>query len=64
MKPTIGNNVRIATGAILHRDITIGDNVIIAAGSVVVKSVSNNYMVAGNPAYIKNLNGEKVNIKL
>ena len=64
MKPTIGNNVRIATGAIVLGDITIGDNVIIAAGSVVVKSVSNNYMVAGNPEYIKKLNGEKVNIKL
>ena len=59
MKPTIGNNVRIATGAIVLGDITIGDNVII-----VVKSFSNNYMVAGNPAYIKKLNGEKVNIKL
>lgn len=63
-KPTIGNNVRVATGAIVLGDITIGDNVIIAAGAVVVKSVPDNCMVAGNPAYIKKLNGERVNIKL
>lgn len=63
-KPIIGNNVRIATGAIVLGNITIGDNVVIAAGAVVVKSVPSNCMVAGNPAYIKKINGEKVNIKL
>jgi serine O-acetyltransferase len=63
-KPIIGNNVRVATGAIVLGDITIGDNVIIAAGAVVVKSVPSNCMVAGNPAYIKKLSGERVNIKL
>lgn len=62
--PTIGNNVRVATGAIVLGDITIGDNVVIAAGAVVVKSVPDNCMVAGNPAYIKKMNGERVNIKL
>jgi serine O-acetyltransferase len=62
--PTIGNDVRVATGAIVLGDITIGDNVVIAAGAVVVKSVPSNCMVAGNPAYIKKLNGERVNIKL
>ena len=63
-KPTIGNNVRVATGAIVLGDITIGDNVTIAAGAVVVKDVPSNCMVAGNPAYIKKMNGERVNIKL
>ena len=63
-KPTIGNNVRVATGAIVLGGITIGDNVVIAAGAVIVKNVPDNCMVAGNPAYIKKLNGEKVNIKL
>ena len=63
-KPTIGNNVRVASGAIVLGDITIGDNVTIAAGAVVVKDVPSNCMVAGNPAYIKKLNGERVNIKL
>lgn len=63
-KPIIGNNVRLATGAIVLGDITIGDNVIIAAGAVVVKDVPDNCMVAGNPSFIKKINGEKVNIKL
>lgn len=63
-KPTIGNNVRIATGAIVLGNITIGNNVIIAAGAVVVKDVPDNCMVAGNPAFIKKRKGERVNIKL
>lgn len=63
-RPRIGNNVRIATGAIVLGDIVIGDNVTIAAGAVVVKNVPNNAMVAGNPAVIKKLNGKKVDIKL
>ena len=63
-KPKIGNNVRIATGAIVLGGVTIGNNVVIAAGAVVVKDVPDNCMVAGNPAYIRKLNGEKVNIKL
>lgn len=54
--PTIGNNVRVATGAIVLGDITIGDNVVIAAGAVVVKSVPSNCMVAGNPAHIRKIN--------
>ena len=61
---TIGNNVRIATGAIVLGNITIGNNVIIAAGAVVVKDVPDNCMLAGNPAFIKKRNGERVNIKL
>lgn len=62
--PTIGNNVRVATGAIVLSDITIGDNVVIAAGAIVVKSVPSNCMVAGNPAHIRKMNGESVDIKL
>lgn len=62
--PTIGNNVRVATGAIVLGDITIGNNVVIAAGAVIVKSVPDNCMVAGNPAYIKKMDGERVNIRL
>lgn len=63
-KPIIGNNVRVATGAIVLGDITIGDNVTIAAGAVVVKDVPSNCMVAGNPAHIRKLNGDSVDIKL
>lgn len=63
-KPFLGNNVRVATGAIVLGDIKIGNNVVIAAGAVVVRNVPDNCMVAGNPAYIKKLEGRKVNIKL
>lgn len=63
-RPVIGNNVRIATGAIVIGGITIGDNVTIAAGAVVVKSVPDNCMVAGNPARIRKINGFSVDIKL
>ena len=63
-RPKIGNNVRIATGAIVIGGITIGNNVIVAAGAVVVKNVPDNCMVAGNPARIKKMDGIKVDIKL
>ena len=58
--PTIGDNVRIYTGAIVVGDITIGDNAIIGAGSFVAKNVPANAVVAGNPARIIKLNGDKV----
>lgn len=48
--PCIGNDVVIGTGSIILGDITIGDGAVIAAGSVVLSSVSENTMVAGNPA--------------
>ena len=63
-RPTIGNNVKICTGAIVIGDIVIGDNCIIAAGSVVVKSVPANCVVCGNPARIVKQNGIKVNIQI
>lgn len=59
-RPVIGDNVRICAGAIVLGGITIGNNVTIAAGAVVVKSVPDNAVVAGNPARIVKLNGEKV----
>lgn len=62
--PIIGDNVRVATGAIVIGGITIGNNVIIGAGSVVVKNVPDNCTVVGNPARIVKLNGEKVDIPL
>lgn len=63
-KPVLGDNVRVATGAIVIGGITIGNNVVIAAGAVVVKDVPDNCMVAGNPSCIRKLNGKSVNIKL
>jgi serine O-acetyltransferase len=51
-KPTIGNNVKVCTGAIVVGDIVINDNVTIGAGAVVTKSVPKSCIVVGNPAYI------------
>ncbi len=62
--PVIGDEVRVATGAIVIGDISIGNNVTIGAGAVVVKSVPDNCVVVGNPARIVKLNGEKVDITL
>lgn len=53
--PVIGDNVRVATGAIVIGDITIGNNVVIGAGAVVVKDVPDNCTVVGNPARIVNV---------
>ena len=50
--PVIGNNVDIGANVSILGNITIGDNVIIGAGSVVVKSVSSNCVIAGNPARV------------
>lgn len=50
--PTIGDNVLVATNAIVIGNITIGDNVVIGAGSVVTKSVPEGAIVVGNPGRI------------
>lgn len=63
-RPVIGDNVRVATGAIVIGGITIGDNVIIGAGTVVVKDVPSNCVVVGNPARIVKKDGVRVNIPL
>lgn len=62
--PVIGDDVRVATGAIVIGGISIGNNVTIGAGAVVVKSIPDNCVVVGNPARIVKLNGKKVNISL
>ena len=49
----IGKNVWIGWGVIILKGVRIGDNSIIAAGSVVLSDVTNNVLVAGNPAVIK-----------
>ena len=63
-RPIIGNNVRVATGAIVIGGIQIEDNVTIGAGAVVVKDVPPNTTIVGNPARIVKQNGKKVNIIL
>lgn len=47
---SIGDNVFIGASAIILPNVQIGNNVIIGAGSVVNKNVSDNCVVAGNPA--------------
>jgi len=63
-RPTIGKNVRIASGAKVIGRITIGDNVIVGANAVVVKDVPENCVVVGVPAYIIKRNGVKVKEEL
>lgn len=52
-RPSIGNNVKIYTGAVVLGDITIGNNVIIGANAVVTKSVPDNSIAVGVPAIFK-----------
>lgn len=47
---TIGNNVWIASGAIILPGVTIGDNSVIASGAGFSRSVEANIVVAGVPA--------------
>lgn len=48
----IGNNVWIATGAMILPEVKIGDGAIVAAGAVVTKDVPPRCMVAGVPAKV------------
>lgn len=57
--PTIGDNVIIGANAVIIGKVTIGDNCTIGAGSVVTKSVDPNCVVAGNPARVIGVNGER-----
>lgn len=47
---TIGDNVWIATGAMVLQNVTIGDGAVVAAGAVVTKDVDPWTIVGGNPA--------------
>ncbi len=62
--PVIGDNVRVATGAIVLGKITVGDNINIGAGAVVVKNIPDNCTVVGNPARIVKMNGKRVEKEL
>ena len=64
LKPTIGNRVTIFSGAVVAGGVTIGDDCIIGPNAVVHKSVPDNCVVVGNPAYILKREGKVVNEKL
>ena len=51
--PVIGNNVDIGSNVCIIGDIVIEDNVKIGSGAIVVKNVSGNCTVVGNPAIEK-----------
>jgi serine O-acetyltransferase len=57
--PTIGNNVRIGTGAVVLGPIMIGDNVNIGANAIVMKDVPSNTTVVSPMAHICRRNGKK-----
>lgn len=58
--PIIGDNVRIAAGAVVIGGIHIGNNSVVGANAVVTKDVPANCTVAGVPARIIRRNGQKV----
>jgi len=62
--PTIGDNVKIHTGAVVIGHIKIGNNVVIGANATVVKDVPDNCVVVPEHSYICKRNGIKCNIKL
>ncbi|MEI8273667.1 MAG: serine acetyltransferase [Paludibacter sp.] len=63
-KPVIGDSVEILANAVIFGDIHIGNNCVIGPGAVVFKSIPDNCVVVGNPAYILKQNGVVVNQKL
>ena len=56
--------MEILANAVVVGGITIGNNCIIGPGAVVYKSIPDNCVVVGNPAYILKENGVIVNRKL
>ena len=51
-RPTLGNNVKLMTGATVFGSIRIGNNVTIGAGAVVFEDIPDGCTVVGNPARI------------
>lgn len=48
--PKIGNFVDVGSNVCIIGQVTIGDNSVIGCGAVVVKNVSSNHVVTGNPS--------------
>lgn len=62
--PVIGDYVTINANAVVVGKIKLGNHVEVGAGTVLMKSVPDNCVVVGNPAYILKENGIRVNKKL
>jgi serine O-acetyltransferase len=62
--PTIGNYVKIHTGAVVVGKINIGNNVVIGANATVVKDIPDNCVVVPASSFICKKNGVKCKIKL
>lgn len=62
--PTIGDNVRIMTGATVFGGIKVGNNVTIGANAVVNKDIPDDCTVAGNPAKIIRQSGQPTDLNL
>ena len=62
--PTIGDNVRIGTGAVVLGPIHIGSNVNIGAGAIVLKDVPSNTTVVSPMARIVKKDGARVDLPL
>lgn len=63
--PTIKDNVFIGTGAVLLGPIVVGSNSKIGANSfIIMHDVPDNCTVAGTPARVVKLNGERVDLDL
>jgi len=63
-RPYLKNNVFCGPNVVVIGDIVIGNNVVIGAGAVVTKSVPDNCVVVGNPAYIIKQDGIRCYKKL
>lgn len=59
--PEFGNHVEIGVNCVIIGNIRVGNNVVIGAGTVLTKSVPDNCVVVGNPAFILKQDGVRVN---
>ena len=60
-RPSIGDNVDVGTNSVIIGGISVGNNVKIGAGTILTKSVPDNCVVVGNPAFILKQNNIRVN---
>lgn len=63
-RPTILDNVDMGPNVVIIGNVVIGNNVVVGAGAVITKSVPDNCVVVGNPAYILYEEGVRVDRKL